>query len=98
LEEGWRVNFRKLRVMRRSVRQHLAGIVVNEKTNIRRDEFDTLKAILHNCRRHGTADQNRDRHADFRAHLGGRIAHIAHLHPGRGSKLRTMLEAIDWNS
>jgi hypothetical protein len=98
LEERWRVNFRKLRVMRRGVRQHLAGIVVNEKTNIRRDDFDTLKAILHNCLKHGPIDQNRNRHADFRAHLGGRVAHIAHLHPSRGIKLKAMLEAIDWEA
>jgi hypothetical protein len=98
LEERWRVNFRKLRVMRRSVRQHLAGVVVNDKTNVRRDDFDTLKAVLHNCLKQGPADQNRDRHADFRAHLAGRIAHIAHLHPQRGSKLRAILDAVDWST
>ena len=40
MEEGFVVNFHKTRLMRRGVRQHLAGIVVNEYPNIRRDEYD----------------------------------------------------------
>ena len=70
LEEGFQVNTRKTRCMRRGVRQHAAGIVLNEHPNIRRDELDTLKAILHNCRRFGATSQNRAEHPDFRALVG----------------------------
>ena len=55
--------------MRRGVRQHLAGVVVNQHPDVARSEFDTLKAILTNCVRHGVASQNREGHADFHAHL-----------------------------
>ena len=34
--------------------------------------------------RHGPPGQNRAGHADFRAHLAGRIAHVATLNPTRG--------------
>lgn len=96
LEEGFGVAFRKTRVMRRGVRQHAAGVVVNERPNLPRRQFDELKAILCNCQRHGPSSQNRADHPDFRAHLAGRISYLAAIHPARGAKLRAMWEAIDW--
>jgi hypothetical protein len=96
LEEGFEVNTRKSRFMRPGVRQQLAGVVVNAQPNIRRDDYDRLKAILCNCVRHGPASQNRDGHADFRAHLAGRIAHVAQLNPRRGEWLRTLFDRITW--
>jgi hypothetical protein len=96
LEEGFAVQPRKTRLMRRSDRQRLAGVVVNERLNVSRADYDALKALLHNCLKTGPAAQNRPGHADFRAHLTGRVAHVASLHPDRGQKLRAMLERIAW--
>jgi hypothetical protein len=96
LEEGFVVNTRKTRVMRQGVRQRLAGVVVNERPNLSRAEYDALKATLHNCLRHGPASQNRAGHPDFRAHLAGRIAYLASLNPGRGARLRELFERIAW--
>lgn len=96
MEEGFAVHHRKTRIMRSSVRQQLTGLVVNERLNIRRTDFDELKAILTNCVRHGPAAQNRDGHLDFRAHLLGRVSHVALVHPGRGEKLRAIWERIEW--
>jgi hypothetical protein len=95
-EEGFEVNFRKTRFMRQSVRQQLAGVVVNAKTNGKREEFDLLKAILHNCARDGPASQNRTGHPDFRRHLLGRIAHVRLLNRMRGTKLQTLFDRIRW--
>ncbi len=96
LEEGFVVNTRKTRVLRRGVRQRLAGVVVNAHPNLARDDYDRLKAILHNCIRFGPSSQNREAHPDFRAHLTGRVAHLAMLNPERGRKLREMTERIGW--
>src|SRR5690606_21263259 len=85
MEEGFVVNFRKTRVMRRGVRQQLAGIVVNEYPNIRRDDYDQLKAILHNAVRSGLESQNREGHPQWRAHLQGRVAHVRSINPARGA-------------
>ena len=87
LEEGFAVQHRKTRVMRQGVRQRAAGVVINQKTNITRDDYDQLKAILYNCVRHGPSEQNRGGVADFRAHLAGRVAYVARLNPQRGEKL-----------
>lgn len=92
LDEGFQIHARKTRVMPQSSRQRLAGV----HPNVSRCEFDRLKAILHQCARHGPESQNRDGHADFRAHLAGSIAYVAMLNPQRGERLRRLFERIAW--
>jgi hypothetical protein len=96
LEEGFEVLMRKTRFMRRGVRQQLAGVVVNAHPNIQRAEYDRLKAILYNCADLGPGSQNGEGHADFRAHLAGRIAYVAMIHPARGRRLRGLFDRIRW--
>ena len=95
-DEGFSLNFRKTRVMTASTRQKIAGIVVNDRLSAPRAEVEQLRAILHNCRRHGPATQNREGLADFRAHLRGRLAWISALDPRRAASLRTIFEQIRW--
>lgn len=94
LEEGLAVNHRKTRVMGQSVRQALAGVVVNQGVSIRRSELETLEAILTNCVRTGLAAQNREGVPDFRAHLEGRIGFVEMVHPEKGRRLRAIFEKI----
>ena len=96
LDEGFRVNFRKSRVMRQGVRQHLAGLVVNQHINVSRHDFDLLKATLSNCVLHGPQSQNREGHTDFRAHLEGRTGFVESINAARGAKLRKILNRIEW--
>ena len=96
LEEGFAIQHRKTRVMRQGVRQQAAGVVLNSHPNASRGEFDQLKAVLHNCARDGPVGQNRAGHRDFRAHLLGRIAHVARLNPHRGERLKAMFDRIAW--
>lgn len=95
-DEGFVLNFRKTRVMTQSDRQRVAGIVVNDKLAIARDDVDQLRAILHNCVRTGPAAQNRDNHPDFRAHLLGRISWVASVAPAKRARLMAMFERIAW--
>ncbi|MBL8228087.1 MAG: RNA-directed DNA polymerase [Bryobacterales bacterium] len=95
-EEGFAANHRKTRVMRRGVQQRLTGLVVNERPNVSREEYDRLKAILTNCARHGAGSQNREGHAFFRSHLEGRVGFVEAVNPERGHRLRKILERIDW--
>ena len=96
MEEGFAPHWRKTRIMRASVRQHAAGLVLNQKLNLRRRDFDQLKAILHNCERHGPSSQNRAGVAEFRAHLSGRLAHLASINENRAAKLKSSFDRIDW--
>jgi hypothetical protein len=97
LEEGFAANHRKTRIMRQGVRQHLAGVVVNQRLNIKRTDFDNLKAILTNCLRHGPEIQNRDGHTDYRLHLAGRIGFVESINEAKGERLRQLFEQIEWS-
>jgi RNA-directed DNA polymerase len=90
-DEGFRVRPDKTTIRRRSERQRLAGLVVNARPAAARDEYDRLRAILHDAAAHGLAAANRDGHPDFAAHLTGRVAWVAHSHPSRAAKLHRLL-------
>jgi retron-type reverse transcriptase len=96
LGSGFSVNHHKTRVMRKGVRQHLAGLVTNERLNVPREEVDRLRAILTNCIRHGAQGQNRIDHPDFRSHLAGRIGFVESIHPAKGVRLRKLFEQVRW--
>ncbi len=95
-EEGFCVNHRKTRLQSKAQRQHLTGIVINQRPNLDRRAFDRLKATLFNCVRHGPASQNREGRSDFKAHLAGRVAHAGWLNPDKARRLRRLWEQIDW--
>ena len=93
-DEGFALNAAKSALRTRAARQQVCGIVVNAAPNIRRAEYDRLKAMLHNAARHGPAGQGLSGRA---AELQGRIAWVASLNPSRGEKLRRRFAEIDWS-
>lgn len=95
-EQGYRLNPSKSRVRRRGVRQSVTGVVVNDRPSPGRREVDRLHAILHNAAVHGPASQNRAGHADFRAHLLGRIGWVEQVLPGRARRLHEEFARIRW--
>src|SRR5579859_460886 len=95
-DEGFEVHHRKTRVMRQGVRQHLAGLVTNERVNVMRADFDRLKATLTNCVRYRPESQNREGHPEFRMHLLGRVGFVEQVHPAKGARLRRIFEQIRW--
>lgn len=96
MEEGFSVNHHKTRIMRQGVRQHLAGLVVNQHLNVKRAEFDMLKATLTNCIRLGPESQNRGAHPAFRAHLEGRVSFVESINPEKAKRLRALFQQIRW--
>ncbi len=95
IDEGFFIRHHKTRTMRRGGRQIAAGLVMNQRLNVPREEYDQLRAILHNCARDGLASQNRDEHPDFLAHLKGRVAYVAATNAERGLKLKRLLQQIE---
>ena len=96
VEEGFMINQRKTRLQTRAQAQRLAGVVINERPNLSRREYDELKAILYNCVRFGPEGQNHRQHADFRSYLAGRLAYASWLNPARGERLQAMWRRIQW--
>jgi RNA-directed DNA polymerase len=96
IEEGFDVHYRKTRVMRQGVRQHLAGVVLNRHANVIRTDFDRFKATLTNCVRLGPESQNRESHPTFRSHLEGRLAFVEMINPAKGKWLRAIFDQVHW--
>lgn len=92
--EGFDEHEEKTRVMRRGRRQEVTGVTVNQKLSVPRDEWRTLRAILHNAAKHGLESQNREQHPDFRAYLKGRIAWVHSVDPARAAKLYAQLDQV----
>ncbi|MEW8042677.1 MAG: RNA-directed DNA polymerase, partial [Candidatus Thiodiazotropha endolucinida] len=97
IEEDFEINHRKTRVQTQAQSQRLGGMVINQRPNLPREEFDRLKAILHNCVRWGPESQNREGVDDFKAHLGGRVAYAVWLNPEKGKRLRQLWKRIQWS-
>lgn len=95
-EEGFALNFRKTRIMHAAQQQTVTGVVVNQRPNLARAEFDVLKAMLTNCVRHGPESQNRAQHPDFQAYLRGRVAWLQMLNQQRGARLAQLFHQIEW--
>jgi len=97
-DEGFVLHPGKSQLMHRAGRQRVCGMVVNVAPNLAREEFDRLRAILHDAATHGPEHANRAGLPNFRAHLTGRVAWTASLNPARGARLRAQLAAIDWGA
>ena len=87
--EGFRVNAAKTRVMARGRRQTVTGIVVNDRPNVPRAEYELLKVTLHRAALDGPSDLDP-------TVLLGRIAWVESLNPTRGAKLRESFAGIRW--
>lgn len=82
-DEGFDLNSEKTRIMRKGARQSFTGLVVNEKVNLPRREYDQLKAAVHRA--------TTQRSSEDLAQLLGRIAWLGQSSPKRANKLRSKL-------
>ncbi|MFI7335807.1 reverse transcriptase family protein [Micromonospora aurantiaca (nom. illeg.)] len=90
-DEGFRIHPAKTRVRGRGDRQLLAGLVVNHHPTAPREEYNRLRAILHNAARTGLHAQNHTGHPAWADYLAGRVAWIGQHHPARAAKLANLL-------
>jgi RNA-directed DNA polymerase len=97
-EEGFRVHSDKSSLRTAAQRQVVTGIVVNQKLNVARDDYDRLKARLHRLAVKGPDRTRSAGGVDLQAHLRGQVAWVASLNSGRGEKLQRLFETIDWES
>ena len=95
-DEGYALNHSKTRIATPAAAQRVCGVVVNQHLNLPRQEFDRLRAVLHQCALHGPASQNREGHADFRAHLWGRVQWATQVNPSKALRLQALWSRITW--
>jgi retron-type reverse transcriptase len=92
--EGFIVHPDKTRLYRRSTRQMVTGIVVNDHMGTPRDLRRRVRAILHAAQTTGLEAQNREGRAHFRAYLRGLIAYIGQANPAHARALLAALDAV----
>lgn len=78
-DEGWKLNPDKTRTMRNTGRQSFTGLVVNERVNVARDEYDRIKAAVHRAS------------ADDVPRVLGLLSWLKQSSPQRAEKLRAKL-------
>ena len=84
--------------MRPHRRQHLTGLVINDQPSYPRDDYDRLRALLHNAANTSAQEQNRAGVEHFRAHIYGRIAHIGETSTTRRRTLLRLADRVDWGA
>jgi RNA-directed DNA polymerase len=92
-DEGFSINPKKGRVQRKSARQSVTGVVVNDHLTVPREEYKRLRAILHRAQYTGIDAQNRDGHPHFDKWLEGKIAYISMVDAKKGAALKAALAA-----
>lgn len=99
LEQGFRLNHRKTHVAPAHRQQRVCGIVVNQRCNLPREEFDRLKAVLHRCMVSGPSAVQLALPAGstLREHLQGRLGWATQLNAAKSARLARLYERIDWN-
>jgi len=95
LEEGFRINHHKTRLMTPSQPQRLVGLVTNQQASVPRAERERLEAILTNAVRQGLESQIREKDPRLLESLRGRVAWVEHVNPAHARKLRQLLLSIE---
>lgn len=93
-DEGFVVNEKKTRVLKRSTAMAVTGVIVNRRPGVRRREIRRLRAILHNAGKHGLASQNREQEPHFAARIRGQIAFVQMINRDQAWRLLAALDAI----
>jgi RNA-directed DNA polymerase len=93
-EEQFVVNGAKTRVSRRSARQFVTGLVVNDGVSTPRQLRRRMRAILHNAKATGLDAQNREQLPGYRAHLQGLIGFVHSANPRHASRFHAELHAV----
>ena len=92
--EGFTVHPDKTRVLHKSQKQEVTGLVVNKKIGIGRKEIRKFRAILHNCEKHGLESQNKENHPNFIAYLKGYCSFISMVDKEKGEKFSEQINRI----
>jgi RNA-directed DNA polymerase len=93
-DEGFAVNEKKTRVLKRAARQEVTGVVVNKRPGVPRDLYKRLRAILHRAGHEGLAAQNRQNLPHFEAWLKGMIAYVTMVNAKQGQALADALARV----
>lgn len=98
-EAGFTVNDKKTKVEPRWRRQKVLGIVVNEKPNLPRMEYDRLRCLIHNCVMHGFDTQykraGQSSANGLKSHIRGKLSFLKQIDEAKSKKLKEKFEIAE---
>ena len=103
VESGYRMNRKKLEVLRAGRRQAILGIVINQKIGMPNDTYRRMRSLVHRCYHKGFESQlkfAKKQHVDeFHAWLGGKLTYYATIDAHKAEKLRLVYDLAKdrWN-
>jgi retron-type reverse transcriptase len=96
---GFKLNSRKTKVEPRWRRQKVLGVVVNEKPNLPRLEYDRLRCLIHNCLMHGFESQykraGQSSANGLKSHIRGKLSFLKQIDEAKSNKLKTKFEIAE---
>jgi len=96
---GFLLNDKKTKVEPRWRRQKVLGIVVNDKPNLPRLEYDRLRCIVHNCVCHGFESQykraGQSSANGLKSHIRGKISFLKQIDEDKAARLRAEFERAE---
>ena len=96
--EGFKINQKKTRVLRKSRQQEVTGIVVNEKLNVDRKTLKRFRATLHHIETNGMDNVSWGSGDDLIASIHGFANFVAMVNPTKGNKFLVQIQRIKQNS
>lgn len=89
---GYRVNRKKLRVVRKGRQQRLLGMTINEKPNIMRVHFRRMRARLHQCKTKGfktvAKEMGLESDKQLKSQIEGQLSYYNSINPARAAQLQ----------
>ncbi|MDW5548754.1 retron St85 family RNA-directed DNA polymerase [Methanosarcina sp.] len=96
-QDGFKVNYEKVRILSKGSRQKVTGLIVNDKISIGTRRKKTLRAIVHNILVKGPVSQNKNNDPFFRERIFGHLAFAKSIEPEFAIPLVESLKQIDWS-
>jgi RNA-directed DNA polymerase len=98
--EGFAVHPAKTRVIRRSRRQDVTGVVVNSKPNVSRQELKRFRATLYQLEKDGPVGKRWGHSQDVIASIQGYANFVFMVNPEKGAefqqRVRSIVEKYNW--
>ena len=95
-EEGFSINWDKVRLHGRGSSQRVTGLVVNDKVTLGRKKKKELRAIVHNIVKNGPEIENRENNPFFKEQIFGKLAFAKMVEPDFANSLINSLKYVDW--
>ncbi|HFL3266020.1 TPA: retron St85 family RNA-directed DNA polymerase [Clostridioides difficile] len=100
--QGFKVNLEKLKIQYRKSRQEVTGLVVNDRTSVKREFKKNLRQHIYYCKRFGVYEHlkytGNEEKSFYKEYLYGHAYFIKMVEPECGERFIKELDSINWDS